>query len=150
MFLYPVSTRKKYKLLLKHVLWFLVLCLVAQSCLTFCDPVDCTSPSSSVYGNSPGKNTGVGCHALLQGIFQTQGSNPGLLHCRQILYHFSHQGNPRILEWAAYPFSRGTSRSRNRTRVTCIASNFFTSWATQEAPFIVLLAFKIPVAVPCI
>ena len=42
-------------------------------------------------------------------IFPTQGSNPGLLHCRQILYHLSHQGSPRILEWVAYPFSRGTS-----------------------------------------
>ena len=44
--------------------------------------------------NSPGKNTGVGCHALLHGIFLTQGSNLGLLHCRQILYHLSHQGSP--------------------------------------------------------
>ena len=44
--------------------------------------------------NSPGKNTGVGCHALPQGIFLTQGSNPGLLHCRQILYRLSHQGSP--------------------------------------------------------
>ena len=42
--------------------------------------------------NSPGKNTGVGCHSLLQGIFPTQGWNPGLLHCRRILYHLSHQG----------------------------------------------------------
>ena len=44
----------------------------------------------------PGKNTGMGCHALLQGIFPTQGSNPGLPHCRQILYHLSHQGSPVI------------------------------------------------------
>ena len=44
--------------------------------------------------SSPGKNTGVGCHSLLQGIFPTQGLNPGLLHCRRILYHLSHQGNP--------------------------------------------------------
>ena len=43
--------------------------------------------------DSPGKSTGVGCHFLLQGIFPTQGSNPGLLHCRQTLYHLSHQGN---------------------------------------------------------
>ena len=42
--------------------------------------------------NSPGKNTGVGCHSLLQGIFLTQGSNPQLLHCRWILYLLSHQG----------------------------------------------------------
>ena len=41
----------------------------------------------------PGKSTGVGCHFLLQGIFPTQGSNPGLLHCRQTLYHLSHQGS---------------------------------------------------------
>ena len=59
--------------------------------------------------NSPGQNTGVGCHALLQGIFPTQGSNPGLLHCRQILYQLSHKGSPRILEWVAYPFSSGSS-----------------------------------------
>ena len=45
--------------------------------------------------NSPGKNTGVGCHSLFQGIFPTQGSNLGLLHCRQILYHLSCQGGPR-------------------------------------------------------
>ena len=44
--------------------------------------------------HSPGKNTGVSCHFLLQGIFPTQGSNPGLLHCRQILYRLSHQGSP--------------------------------------------------------
>src|SRR5574340_837670 len=43
--------------------------------------------------NSPGQNTGVGSCALLQGIFPTQGSNPGLQHCRQILYHLSHQGS---------------------------------------------------------
>ena len=41
----------------------------------------------------PGKNSGVGCHFLLQGIFPTQGSNSGLLHCRQMLYHLSHQGS---------------------------------------------------------
>ena len=77
--------------------------------------------------NSSGKNTGVGCHALLQGIFPTQGSNPGLPHCRWILYYLSHQGNPRILEWVAYPFSRLSSRPRNRTGVSCIAGGFFTS-----------------------
>ena len=41
----------------------------------------------------PGKNTGVGCHFLLQGNFLTQGWNPGLLHCRQTLYHLSHEGS---------------------------------------------------------
>ena len=46
-----------------------------------------------VHGNSPGKNTGVGCHALLQRTFPTQGSNPGLSNCRRILYLLSHQGS---------------------------------------------------------
>ena len=51
-----------------------------QSCLTLWDPMDCSLPGFSVHGGSPGKNTGMGCHALLQGIFPTQGSNPCLLH----------------------------------------------------------------------
>ena len=59
--------------------------------------------------NSPGQNTGVGSHSLLQGIFPTQGSNPGLPHCRRILYQLSHHGNATVLEWVAYPFSRGSS-----------------------------------------
>ena len=79
------------------------------------------------------KNTGVGSLSLLQGIFPTQGLNPGLPHCRWILYHLSYQGSPRILEWVAYPFSRGSSWPRNRTGVSCIADRFFTSWATREA-----------------
>ena len=47
--------------------------------------------------NSLGKNTGVGSHSLLQGIFPNQGSNLSFLHCRQILYHLSHQGIPRFI-----------------------------------------------------
>ena len=70
--------------------------------------MDCSPPGSLVYGDFPGKITGVGCHALLQGIFPTRGSNPGLLHCGWILFHLSHQGSPRILEWVAYPFLGGS------------------------------------------
>ena len=81
--------------------------------------------------NSPGQNTGVGSLSLLQGIFPTQGLSPGLPHCRQILYQLSHQGSPRILEWVAYPFSRGSSRPRNWIGVFCIAGGFFTSLATS-------------------
>ena len=77
--------------------------------------------------NSPGQNTGVGSHSLLQGIFLTQGLNPGLPHCGWILYHLSHQGSPRILKWVTYPFSSGSSRPRNRTWVSCIAGRFSTS-----------------------
>ena len=56
--------------------------------------MDCNPAGSSVHGNSPDKNTGVGSQSLLQGIFLTQELNLGLLHCRQILYHLKHQGSP--------------------------------------------------------
>ena len=69
-------------------------CLVAQSCLTVCDPMDYSPPGSSVHRDSPGKNFGESCHALLQGIFPTQGSNLGLPHFSQILYCLGHQGSP--------------------------------------------------------
>ena len=77
--------------------------------------------------NSPGQNTRVGSLSILQGIFLTQGLKPGLPHCRQTLYQLSHKGSPRTLEWVAYPFSRGSSQPRNRTRVICIAGGFFTN-----------------------
>ena len=81
--------------------------------------------------NFPGKNTGMGSHFPLQGIFPTQGSNPGLLHCRQILYCLSHQGSPRILKWVAYPFLRGSFWPRDWTSVSGIAGIFFTRWTTR-------------------
>ena len=67
-----------------HTLWDLLymMCLVAQLCPTLCDPMDCSPSGSSVYGDSPGKNTGVGCLALFQAIFSTRGWNPDLPHCR--------------------------------------------------------------------
>ena len=65
-----------------------------QLCLTLCNPVDYSLPGSSVHGESPGKNTGLGCHALLQGIFPTQELNWDLLHYRPILYQLSYQGSP--------------------------------------------------------
>ena len=65
--------------------------LVAQLCPTLCNPMDCSLP-----GNSPGQNTGVGCHSFLQGMFPTKGSNPSLLNFRQILYCLSHDGSPRL------------------------------------------------------
>ena len=140
--------------------------------------MDCSLPGSSVHRGSPGKNTREGCHVLLQGMFPTQGSNPGLPNCRWFLFFFplifiswrlitlqycsgfchtltwishgftciphpdpcrwflyqlSHQGSPRILEWVAYPFSRGSSGPWDQTRASCTAGGFFTSWATREA-----------------
>ena len=90
-----------------------------------------------LYGprNSPGQNTGVGSLSLLQGILPTRGSNLGLLHCGQILYQLSHKGSPRILEQVAYPFCRGSSRPRNRTRVSCIADRFFYQLIYQGSPW---------------
>ena len=71
-------------------------CLVAQSCPNLCDPMDCNLPGSFVHGDSPGKKTGVGCHTLFQGIFPTQRSNPGISHCRWILYQLSHTKNTGV------------------------------------------------------
>ena len=68
--------------------WMTVKLTVAQSCPTLCDHMDC-SP-----WNSPGQYTGVGSHSILQGVFPTHGSNPGLLHCRWIIYQLSHKGSP--------------------------------------------------------
>ena len=83
--------------------------------------------------SSPGQNTGVGSLSLLQGIFPTQGWNPGLLHCRGFLYQLSHKGSPWILAWVASPFSSGSSQPRTHTGASCIAVGFFTSRATGEA-----------------
>ena len=100
----------------------------ALSRVWLCDPKDLHNP-----WNSPGHNTGVGSCSLLQEILLAQELNLGLPHCRQILYHLSHQGSPRILQRVAYPFFSGFSGPRNRARVSCIAGRFFTSWATREA-----------------
>ena len=81
---YVVQGSTLFKQLYCFIFLLAVVCLVAQLCLTLWDPMDCRLPGSSVHGDSPGKNTGVGCHALLQGIFSTQGLNPSLPHCRWI------------------------------------------------------------------
>ena len=83
--------------------------------------------------NSPGQNTGSVSLSLLRGIFPSQRSNPGLPHCRWILYQLSHKGSPTVVEWVTYPFSSGCSQSRNRTGVSCIAGGFFTNRAMGEA-----------------
>ena len=100
-----------------------------------CSVVSNSSRPHRLYSswNSPGQNTGVGSLSLLQGIFPIQGLNPGFSHCRQILYHLSHKGTPRILEWVAYPFSSESSQLRNGTEISYIAGGFFTNWAIREA-----------------
>ena len=99
------SSLRHYGIYLLNPLWH----LVAQSCLTLRDPHGLQSTSLLCPWDSPGKNTGVGCHALLQGIFPTQGSNPGLQHCREILYHLSHQESPHFTvtgQWWLHTSSR--------------------------------------------
>ena len=106
--------------------------------------------SIPVFSMQEYKNTGIGCHVLLRGIFPTQGLDPGLLHCRWILYQLSHKGSPkplqscsilcdpmdcslpgcsvhfsilhaRILEWVAMSSSRGSSQPADQTHVSCVS-----------------------------
>ena len=72
-----------------------------------------TAPAFLLGIPNPLQNIRVGSLSLLQGTFPSQGSNPGLPHCRQILYQLSYKGSPRVLEWVAYPFSRESSQPRN-------------------------------------
>ena len=98
-----------------------VLCLVAQSCLTLCNPMDYSPPGSSV-------------HSMLQtrvlewvAMPSSRGSSH-LPHCRRILYHLTHQGKSKNTGVGTYPFSGSTSWPRNQTRVSCIAGR---SWPTE-------------------
>ena len=106
------------------------LCLVAQLCLILCDPMDCSPPGSSVHGVSPGKNTEVGCLALLQGIFETQ-----LSHIAGGFFTICSPGKPKNTGVGSLSLLQGSSWPRNWTRVSCIAGGFFTNWATREAPY---------------
>ena len=123
---FPVDMNFLEACLLNYVV-ILMAVKVAQSCLTLCNSMDYSPPSFSVHEDFSGKNTEVGSLYLFQGIFPTCGSNPGLLHCRQILYQLSHKGSPRILEWVAYPFSSISSRPRNQTGDSSTAGEFFTN-----------------------
>ena len=100
-------------------------CLVAQLCPAFCHRVDCIAHQAPL-------SMWILQARILEWVAMTssRGSskcrdlpNPGFPHCRQILYHLSHQGSQRILEWVAYPFSRGPSQTRNWTRVSCLQAD---------------------------
>ena len=101
-------------------------CLVTQLCLTLCHPMDRSLAGSSVHGNSPGKNTGVDCSALLQGIFPTKGSNPSLPHCRWILYCLRHQGRPTM--WVS--FIQTVEGPNRRQKLTL-------SWVRKNSSFLI-------------
>ena len=96
---------------------------VTQSRLTLCNPMDYIV-----------QNTRVGSHSLLLGDFPTQGWNPGLPHCRQILYQLSYQGGPRILDWVVYPFSRGVFPTKESNCGLQQCKRFFTSCVTRVTP----------------
>ena len=121
------------------------MCLVTQSCLTLCDPMDCSLPGSSVHGDSPGKNTGMDCHVyyfynfLLWGkwkwsrsVAQSCPTLCGPMNCS--LPHSSVHGifQARVLEWVAISFSRGSSWPRDWIQISCIVGRRFTVWATRE------------------
>ena len=113
------------------LLFLYVLCLVAQSCPTLCDPMDCSPSGSSVHGDSPGKNTGVGCRALLQGIFPTQGLNPCLTHCCWILYCLSHQESPLLYTLSHAPVSLSTcllQQGNSGLLVSCLPLISASDW----------------------
>ena len=86
---------------------FYMRCAWSLSRAQLCDPKDCSPPGSSVHGDSPGKNTGVGCHILFQGIFPTQWSNPVFPHCRQRLYHWGKKWQPTAVFLLENPRDRG-------------------------------------------
>jgi len=114
----------------RHVLFGLCNCcgcLAAQLCPTVLRPHGLWPARLLCPWSSPGKNTGVGCHSLLQGIFLTQGSNLSLLHCRQILHHLSHQGRAPFL--GAYYRPRTTVGIRN---LEMLADSPSTLWEADS------------------
>ena len=122
---------------------------VTQLCPTLCDPMNYT-----VRGILQARILEWVAFPFSRGSSQPRESNPGLLHCRWILYQLSHKRSPRIVGWVAYPFCRGSSRPKDQTQVSRIAGVFFISSATREVLYIVVekamathactLAWRIP------
>ena len=108
------------------------LCVCVCECLCVCVSCPVMSYSLRPHGlqlsrllcpwNSPSKNTRMGCHSLLQGIFLTQGSNQGLLHCKQILYHLSYQGN------------NSDELPNSNTFFPCFRASQFNGWLSTYSP----------------
>ena len=96
-----------------------MLCLVTQS-FQLLSPKARSPPGPPCPWDSPGKNTGLGCLALLQGIFPTQGSNPGLLHCRWILYRLSRQGS-HVVHFTVHKLDLNKRECSMDVRIVCKA-----------------------------
>ena len=103
---------------------------VAQSCLTLCNPMGLYSP-----WNSLGQNTGVGSPSLFQGIFPTQGLNPGLPHCQVDSLPDEPQGKPKNTGVGSWFLLQLSSPPRNQTRVSCTAGGFFTKELTGKPSY---------------
>ena len=122
-----------------------MLTLSRVSRVRLCDPMDCSPPGFSVHGDSPGKNTGVGWHVFLQGIFPNQGSNPGLLHCKQTLYPLSYQGSstPSIAFIICRFYDDGHLGQR-KVHLIVILICVYLIISDAECPFTCLLAICMP------
>ena len=107
-----------------------MLCLVAHLCPTL-NPMDCSPPGSCVRGDSTGKNTGVGCHGLLQGIFPTQGSNPGVHHCRWIP-----PGKPKNTGVSILSLLQGILQNQEPTQAFLNRRQIFYPLSYQGSPFV--------------
>ena len=119
--------------------------LVTQPCSTLCDPMDYKPPGSSVHVNSLGKNIEVGSRSFFQGILLIQGSNLSLLHCSQILFHLSHQGNP----WSTnsspvYTCRKQYSNSKAYIYCNVHSSNIYhrQDMEATQVPFFFFFIFK--------
>ena len=104
--------------------------LVAKLCPTLCNPTDCSSPGSSVHGILR-QEYFSGCHFLLQGIFSMQESNPGLLHCRQILYWLSYEASPKYYYTLYVIIYYLVSVSWNK-RNHCTSNIHITQWEIKN------------------
>ena len=126
----------KICLMSNHLQSWPMLCFITKLYPTLCDPMDCSPPGFSVHEDFPGKNTEVGCHALLQGIFPTQGSDPGLPYCRWFLDHLNHQGSQT---WPTGHISSGP----------CLFSSFFSYHASSHSSVQHCLCFSFPHVTCC-
>ena len=111
--------------------------LATRSCSTLCDPMDWVALQTPLSMGILQARKRVGCHSPLQGIFPTEGLNPGLLHCRWILYHLSHQEAPKQAE----------SSSKKKSQISQITSVFCSNpwrplpWAEREARILAVIHF---------
>ena len=116
-----------------------VLCLVIQLCVTLCNLKDCSLPGTSVFEDSPGKNTEWVAMPSSSESSQPRSLQPRIEPRSSTLQAASlpsePSGKPKNTGWVAYPFSRGSSQPKNQTRVSCIADRFFTNWDIREAQY---------------